>query len=245
MANPKPEAILKWAHPPIAMLGELWEAERQAVDGRETGGDPLPRSIFSSARTTRIAKVVYRVASRGQTTDRYSPGSMPELAQQRWASGAHDSRRHQGGRRRPNRRAKGDEITLDAIHAGYGRQDGLDPGPQGAPVYPERFEELAEKLERPLHPPGRDVRCIVSVGMLTEGWDCNTVTHIVGLAAVHVAAAVRAGGRSRSRGARVTNVGEDGKLTEEVAKVFGVPFEVIPFKANAVALQRQSRSASM
>jgi type III restriction enzyme len=27
-------------------------------------------------------------------------------------------------------------------------------------------------------------------------------------------------------------VGEDGKLTEEVAKVFGVPFQVIPFKAN-------------
>src|SRR5205807_2615522 len=28
------------------------------------------------------------------------------------------------------------------------------------------------------------------------------------------------------------DVGEDGKLTEEVAKVFGVPFEVIPFKAD-------------
>jgi hypothetical protein len=27
-------------------------------------------------------------------------------------------------------------------------------------------------------------------------------------------------------------VGDDGKLTEEVAKVFGVPFEIIPFKEN-------------
>ena len=52
---------------------------------------------------------------------------------------------------------------------------------QGRSIYPEGFEELAKKLGRPLHPPGRDVRCIVSVGMLTEGWDCNTVTHIVGL----------------------------------------------------------------
>jgi type III restriction enzyme len=26
------------------------------------------------------------------------------------------------------------------------------------------------------------------------------------------------------------DVGDDGKLTEEVAKVFGVPFEVVPFK---------------
>lgn len=36
------------------------------------------------------------------------------------------------------------------------------------------------------------------------------------------------------RGLRRSNyeVGEDGKLTEEVAKVFGVPFEVIPFKQN-------------
>jgi type III restriction enzyme len=29
--------------------------------------------------------------------------------------------------------------------------------------------------------PGRNVRGIVSVGMLTEGWDCNTVTHVIGL----------------------------------------------------------------
>ena len=53
--------------------------------------------------------------------------------------------------------------------------------PQGRPIYPEGFEELAKKLDRPLHPPGRDMRCIVSVGMLTEGWDCNTVTHVIGL----------------------------------------------------------------
>src|SRR5207245_635014 len=51
----------------------------------------------------------------------------------------------------------------------------------GRQLYPAGFEDLASKLERPLHPPGRDIRCIVSVAMLTEGWDCNTVTHIVGL----------------------------------------------------------------
>ena len=30
-------------------------------------------------------------------------------------------------------------------------------------------------------PPGRDVRCIISVAMLSEGWDATTVTHVVGL----------------------------------------------------------------
>src|SRR5437899_13038208 len=30
---------------------------------------------------------------------------------------------------------------------------------------------------------GADIRCVVSVSMLTEGWDANTVTHILGLRA--------------------------------------------------------------
>jgi type III restriction enzyme len=28
---------------------------------------------------------------------------------------------------------------------------------------------------------GETIRCVVSVSMLTEGWDANTVTHILGL----------------------------------------------------------------
>jgi type III restriction enzyme len=101
---------------------------------------------------------------------------------------------------------------------------------QGRPLYPEGFEELTDKLGQDKHPPGRDVRCIVSVAMLTEGWDCNTVTHIVGLrpfqSQLLCEQVVGRGLRRRSY-----DVSEDGRLTEEVAKVFGVPFEVIPFKA--------------
>ena len=67
-------------------------------------------------------------------------------------------------------------LTLDTIGRPRWPEDR-----QGRPIYPEGFQELAGKLQRPLHPPGRDVLCIVSVGMLTEGWDCNTVTHVIGL----------------------------------------------------------------
>ena len=82
-----------------------------------------------------------------------------------------------------------------------------------------------------MHPPGRDVRCIVSVGMLTEGWDCQTVTHIVGLRPfMSQLLCEQVVGRGLRRASY--EVGPDGKFTEEVAKVFGVPFEVIPFKAN-------------
>jgi hypothetical protein len=58
--------------------------------------------------------------------------------------------------------AKSDEsrwmrVTLDTV----GKTDWtLDK--QGRPVYPEGFEELGKKLGRPLHPPGRDIRCRAS-----------------------------------------------------------------------------------
>ena len=102
-------------------------------------------------------------------------------------------------------------------------------GRMGEPIYPDGFEALALKRKQPLHPPGRDVRCIVSVGMLTEGWDCNTVTHIVGLRPfMSQLLCEQVVGRALRR--PNYEVGEDGMLTEEVAKVFGVPFEVVPLK---------------
>src|SRR5437588_3672327 len=95
---------------------------------------------------------------------------------------------------------------------------------------PEGFEELATKLGRPLHPPGRDVRCIVSVAMLTEGWDCQTVTHVVGLRPFQSQLLCeQVVGRGLRRASY--DVGADGKLEEEVAKVLGVPFDLVPLKA--------------
>jgi type III restriction enzyme len=102
--------------------------------------------------------------------------------------------------------------------------------PQGRPIYPDGFEDLTKKLQRPLHPPGRDIRCIVSVGMLTEGWDCNTVTHVVGLRPFQSQLLCeQVVGRALRR--RFYNLNADDRFDEEVAQVFGVPFEVVPFKA--------------
>ena len=44
---------------------------------------------------------------------------------------------------------------------------------------------------------GEHVRCVVSVSMLTEGWDANTVTHILGIRALRQPAPLRAGRRPR------------------------------------------------
>jgi type III restriction enzyme len=82
-------------------------------------------------------------------------------------------------------------------------------------------------------PPGRDVRCIVSVAMLAEGWDANTVTHIVGLRPFgSQLLCEQIVGRALRRKHYLLNE-QTGLFAEEVAKVFGVPFELIPFKVSA------------
>lgn len=227
-SNPKPEAILKWAHTPIAMLGGLWEELRVAWEAHHD--DPRPPVFILVCKNTKIAKMIYEWLA-----DDKRPTGIP-------ASGI-EGLRNQDGRvvtirvdskvvhETDTGEAKGDEarwmrLTLDTV----GKIDWTRDS-QGRPIYPDDFEELAHKLDRPLFPPGRDIRCIVSVGMLTEGWDCNTVTHIIGLRPFMSQLLCE---QVVGRGLRRTSyeIGADGKLTEEVAKIFGVPFEVIPFKTN-------------
>jgi len=227
--NPKPEAILKWAHTPIAMLGGLWEEEATewAKDPEKHGRLPV---FILVCKNTKIAKVVYEwLAEDNPPTGIPSAGIKGFLNR----DGQENTIRvdtkvvHETD----SDNAKSDEFawirfTLDTV----GKLD-WPRDRQGRPIYPERFEALALKLGRPLSPPGRDVRCIVSVGMLTEGWDCNTVTNIIGLRPfMSQLLCEQVVGRGLRRASY--EIGDDGFLTEEVAKILGVPFEVVPFKEN-------------
>ncbi len=74
---------------------------------------------------------------------------------------------------------------------------------------------------------GEHVRCVVSVSMLTEGWDCNTVTHILGVRAFGTRLLCeQVMGRGLRR--RSYAVDEHGMLTPEYADIFGVPFSGFP-----------------
>ena len=53
----KPEAILKWAYTPIAMLGGLWEELREEWEQDST--DLRPPVFIIVCKNTRIAKVIY------------------------------------------------------------------------------------------------------------------------------------------------------------------------------------------
>lgn len=75
---------------------------------------------------------------------------------------------------------------------------------------------------------GADVRCVVSVAMLTEGWDANTVTHILGVRAFgSQLLCEQVVGRGLRR--RVYAVDPDtGLFPPEYSNVYGIPFSFIP-----------------
>ncbi len=91
-------------------------------------------------------------------------------------------------------------------------------------------EDLLREVMNTVGKPGRlgeHVRCVVSVSMLTEGWDANTVTHILGVRAFGTQLLCE---QVVGRGLRRTSYvpGEDGLLAPEYAEVYGVPFSFIP-----------------
>jgi len=74
---------------------------------------------------------------------------------------------------------------------------------------------------------GENVRCVVSVSMLTEGWDANTVTHILGVRAFRTQLLCeQVVGRGLRR--RSYAVNDEGRFVPEYAEVYGVPFSFIP-----------------
>lgn len=105
----------------------------------------------------------------------------------------------------------------------------------------ETKQETAERLRKTVDtigktewegdgdPPGKDIRCVVSVGMLNEGWDAQNVTQILGLRAFTSQLLCE---QVVGRGLRRLNY--DDFSEPEYVDVYGVPFEVIPVKKKPV-----------
>jgi type III restriction enzyme len=112
-----------------------------------------------------------------------------------------------------------EEFKNDYLHRYPGRSaDDIDD----AQILREVMNSVGKKGKL-----GEPVRCVVSVSMLTEGWDANTVTHILGVRAFGTQLlceqVVGRGLRRRSYAAD-----ENGFFTPEYADVYGVPFQFIP-----------------
>ena len=75
---------------------------------------------------------------------------------------------------------------------------------------------------------GEGIRCVVSVSMLTEGWDANTVTHVLGIRAfgTQLLCEQVIGRALRRQSYQLQTDGPDsGKFKVEYADVLGIPFD--------------------
>ncbi|MBN2309859.1 MAG: DEAD/DEAH box helicase family protein [Candidatus Hydrogenedentes bacterium] len=71
---------------------------------------------------------------------------------------------------------------------------------------------------------GESIRCVVSVSMLTEGWDANTVTHVLGVKRFGTQLLCeQVVGRALRRQSYELN--DDGLFNVEYADVLGIPFD--------------------
>ncbi len=109
----------------------------------------------------------------------------------------------------------------------------LSPGninPKGVRTSKEKAEFLRQQVDTvgQADEPGELIQNVISVGMLSEGWDAKTVTHIMGLRAFSSQLLCE---QVVGRGLRRTtyDVNPDTGLFEpEYVNIFGVPFTFLP-----------------
>ena len=229
--------VMRYATAPIVTLGASWREtysrwKKHFKDGNRQ--DDVPPVFIIVCRDTAIAKALYAWLAGGDP--QYGAG-IPEFCNKGGSEYTVriDSKVGEdidaGGTQDTTRRLR---FVLETI--------GKTRWPGGK--VPEEYAALVERNNRKALesdesgvktvnaeiPPGRNIRCIISVAMLSEGWDATTVTHVVGLRPFgSQLLCEQVVGRALRRTSYAVNP-ESGMFVEETAQIFGVPFELIPFK---------------
>lgn len=233
-----PELVMNYASAPINLLANEWRQrfEQWQRFAKNQQKHPVPPVFIVVCRDTQVAKAVHNWLA----YDEGGYGEPPALFRNvpgREVTVRIDSRVVEdieaGGTKDETRRLR---FILDTV--GKAEWPGRRVPEDWSELVRKHNEKVAnEDNDGSLHwvdervPPGRDVRCIVSVSMLTEGWDANTVTHIVGLRPFgSQLLCEQVVGRALRRRSYALKTDGSEQFAEETAQVFGVPFELVPFK---------------
>lgn len=229
--------VMRYATAPIVTLAESWRAtfrKWKADHGAGARQEDVPPVFIIVCRDTVIARALYAWLAEGDA--QYGAG-IPEFL---CKDGLEYTVRIDSKIGEDIAAGRGEDETrrLRFVLETIGKTRW--PGRK----IPEEYAQLIERNNRkvdegdekrrrinPEVPPGRDVRCIISVAMLSEGWDATTVTHVVGLRPFgSQLLCEQVVGRALRRTSYTVDPAT-GHFAEEAAQIFGVPFELIPFKA--------------
>lgn len=123
-----------------------------------------------------------------------------------------------------------DEPTSASLTNGEAEDDEDNDKPLRKLTKQQQAELLRQKVDTvgQVGKPGADIQNVISVGMLSEGWDAKTVTHIMGLRAFSSQLLCE---QVVGRGLRRTSYDvnpETGLFDSEYVNIFGVPFTFLP-----------------
>lgn len=213
----KPEAVYREAEGALKTLAGQWlERYRQYKEASATQ-QVIPPAMIVVCNETDVAEVFFQRISGerveevptedGKTEQRTVYG--PSEVLQEFANEA------------------GIQRTLRIDSKLLAKLEGDDDGSKDEKV--ERVREIIDTVGKPGQP-GEHIRCVVSVSMLTEGWDANNVTQILGVRAFGTQLLCeQVVGRGLRRRSYAVNE-QTGLLDAEYVDIYGIPFTLIPFK---------------
>lgn len=215
--RPKPEAVYREAEGALLTLAAQWKKRFDEIRASSPSGDPVPPVMIVVCDNTEIADIFYRKIS-GESRRTTLDENGKEIEQTVYEASVVLSEL-------ANSPAYRRTVRIDTGLLAKLESDGDQTRDEAGAALRALIDTVGKRGE-----PGEQVRCVVSVSMLTEGWDASNVTHVLG---------VRAFGSQLlceqvvGRGLRrmsYTPDAESGKLTPEYVDVYGIPFSLIPFK---------------
>ena len=223
--KPNPEAIYREAEPALLTLASQWKERFEYIQEASDAQEKTPPVLIVVCADTDIAKHFYRKIS-GETEteviDDENTTSRRRKKKQMKTVYEQSSIFPELGNE------KGITRTLRIDSKMLAEAESEDPNKNRSQVAEDLRQIVATIGKR--GQPGEQIRCVVSVAMLNEGWDANNVTHILGLRAFSSQLLCE---QVVGRGLRRMNYTPDpetGLLTEEYVDVYGIPFSVIPFR---------------
>jgi type III restriction enzyme len=230
-ARPKPDLVYREAEGALQQIASQWKERFEQIEAATPDEDNVPPVMIIVCNDTDIAAEFYRKISGEIEEDVVTEAEVAEVLGENGDSSSTARKSKPAKRKRRIVYGRG-VIFPDYFSNTPGERRTIRIDTKVADEESELRHIVATVGKR--GELGEHVRCVVSVSMLTEGWDANNVTQVLG---------VRAFGSQLlceqvvGRGLRRMDYVPDpktGLLTEEYVDVYGIPFSVIPFKGRAV-----------
>lgn len=196
------------------LLGNDWKATKNAW---EKGGHKLPPVMITVANTTfTSARIKYSFDTDAFSLSAAGLGELCDPAKTLQIDSSILSQAE----------AATEQVEIDLEDK---PDDSEDDGAERKLTKKQQAELLRQTVDTVgrIGAPGEQIQNVISVGMLSEGWDAKTVTHIMGLRAFSSQLLCE---QVVGRGLRRTSyeVGGDGLFEAEYVNIFGVPFTFLP-----------------